>query len=822
MMLIKNWPLRLSFLWSLLCSNFPRAWHELEKNFRSTFGCGPIQSGGIRVSDLHTIHAISHHFYWQSAYANRQWVKRSAKVRTWVVQNVRSISNQPLESSGAADMVPKKSKKSKSTDHADAAEGRDNILTSMPTSDPAAASATKTKKSSSDNGPVASTKTSRKRAADFMAGDEDVPLPSDSAAPVKKHKTKKTKKGKHDELLSADGVNGVVEHSGDQDLETATSHKPVSTSMQAEAERTVEHELQDEFNGLDEEDGQDDEDDEIDGDDDNAADLLAGFDSDTEDHQKDKDLDLTNTPALPMDKKTRKKLKNLQDTDNKDGPGTVYVGRIPHGFYEKEMKEYFSQFGDISRLRLSRNKRTGASKHFAFIEFKSNEVAKIVANTMDNYLLFGHILKCKYAEPGSLHPDVWKGADKKFRKIPHEKLERQKLAAPKTEQQWQKKVDKEQRRRDLKAKKLKSLGLDMPESILASPSATLQQRLAAEDDAKQVEDTQSTPAGLIEPPTGLPKDEVAVKASKKSNKDKTKKADAAADVETPADIKSKAAKKDTKKTKANTESTEALTQAAEEAPIVEEAKVKTDGKVKKEKKEKKDKKKKGVEQGIDAEPATQTEGEPIGAEDAAESNVQAAAPDAKPAKKEKKNKKKKNKTVEEVVDAEPSTNTAGDAAATEDAAEPNVEEPVSDVKPSKKEKKASKKAAPKPAELEVEEATTADAAESEAEPEDEEEPAMDTNADFISFGAGASDDLPAHKKERKEKKEKKRKERKNLVKARGPKSNLVATKPKNADPHATGRGGIPLLGKDKYNKAKRQEYKEIKKEMLSKRGGRRS
>lgn len=60
------------------------------------------------------------------------------------------------------------------------------------------------------------------------------------------------------------------------------------------------------------------------------------------------------------------------------------------------MQGYFSQFGDVKQLRLSRNKKTGASKHYAFIEFESEDVAKIVAETMDNYLLFGKLLQCKY------------------------------------------------------------------------------------------------------------------------------------------------------------------------------------------------------------------------------------------------------------------------------------------------------------------------------------------------------------------------------------------------------------------------------------------
>jgi len=37
--------------------------------------------------------------------------------------------------------------------------------------------------------------------------------------------------------------------------------------------------------------------------------------------------------------------------------GVVYLGRIPHGFYEDQIRGFLSQFGDITRLRLSRNKK---------------------------------------------------------------------------------------------------------------------------------------------------------------------------------------------------------------------------------------------------------------------------------------------------------------------------------------------------------------------------------------------------------------------------------------------------------------------------------
>ncbi len=37
--------------------------------------------------------------------------------------------------------------------------------------------------------------------------------------------------------------------------------------------------------------------------------------------------------------------------------GTVYLGHIPHGFYEKEMRGYFSQFGKVTRLKLFKSKK---------------------------------------------------------------------------------------------------------------------------------------------------------------------------------------------------------------------------------------------------------------------------------------------------------------------------------------------------------------------------------------------------------------------------------------------------------------------------------
>lgn len=140
--------------------------------------------------------------------------------------------------------------------------------------------------------------------------------------------------------------------------------------------------------------------------------------------------------------------------------------RIPHGFYEDQMRAYFSQFGEITRLRLSRNRVTGRSKHYAFIEFASSEVAQIVADTMNNYLLFGHILKCRIVPEAQIHEGLWKGANKRYRPIPQNKIQGKLLEAPKSRDEWTKKVEQEAKRRQVKSQKLKSMGYEFELPVL--------------------------------------------------------------------------------------------------------------------------------------------------------------------------------------------------------------------------------------------------------------------------------------------------------------------------------------------------------------------
>ncbi|KAM9254077.1 LOW QUALITY PROTEIN: MKI67 FHA domain-interacting nucleolar phosphoprotein-like [Dugong dugon] len=97
-------------------------------------------------------------------------------------------------------------------------------------------------------------------------------------------------------------------------------------------------------------------------------------------------------------------------------PGVLYVGHIPQGLFEPQLKAYFSQFGTVTRLKLSRSKKTGNSKGYAFVEFESDDVAKIVAETMNSYLSGERLLKCDFMPPEKVHEELFKDWDVPFSK----------------------------------------------------------------------------------------------------------------------------------------------------------------------------------------------------------------------------------------------------------------------------------------------------------------------------------------------------------------------------------------------------------------------
>ncbi|XP_078795844.1 MKI67 FHA domain-interacting nucleolar phosphoprotein isoform X2 [Oryzias latipes] len=139
-------------------------------------------------------------------------------------------------------------------------------------------------------------------------------------------------------------------------------------------------------------------------------------------------------------------------------PGVVYVGHLPLGLFEPQLKSYFEQFGSVQRLRLSRSKKTGGSKGFAFVEFECEEVAKIVAETMNNYLMGEKLIKCHIVPSENVHEKLFVGSQRQFKKPSHPAVTR--YNKKRTAEQVAKMTDRLLRKEAKLRKKLKAHGME--------------------------------------------------------------------------------------------------------------------------------------------------------------------------------------------------------------------------------------------------------------------------------------------------------------------------------------------------------------------------
>jgi len=228
---------------------------------------------------------------------------------------------------------------------------------------------------------------------------------------------------------------------------------------------------------------------------DQTAELLAGFSSsedEADEEEEERAIAIAEIPNAPIVKHVQKHIRKktgISEHNPDTQPGTVHMSRLPHGFFEPQMRAYLEQFGTITHLRLARNRKTGKSKHFAFIEFASSGVADIVAKTMDKYLLFGHIMQARRVPDEQITEDFWKGEGKK-RVAPKNKLEGIRLKKGMGREGWEKRVEREEQKRLEKAEKMKELGyeFDMP-AVKAVESVPEQKVLKQADEAPKAIET---------------------------------------------------------------------------------------------------------------------------------------------------------------------------------------------------------------------------------------------------------------------------------------------------------------------------------------------
>lgn len=82
----------------------------------------------------------------------------------------------------------------------------------------------------------------------------------------------------------------------------------------------------------------------------------------------------------------------------------LYVGNLSYNTTEVELKELFSQAGTVTSVELIKDRDTGRSKGFAFIEMGNQSEAEKAISTFNDYNLDNRAIKVNIARPREERP----------------------------------------------------------------------------------------------------------------------------------------------------------------------------------------------------------------------------------------------------------------------------------------------------------------------------------------------------------------------------------------------------------------------------------
>ena len=77
----------------------------------------------------------------------------------------------------------------------------------------------------------------------------------------------------------------------------------------------------------------------------------------------------------------------------------IYVGNLPYTITEGELKDVFSEFGEVSTVNVITDKFSGQSKGFGFVEMENNSEADEAIKALNESNLKGRNIRVNQAKP---------------------------------------------------------------------------------------------------------------------------------------------------------------------------------------------------------------------------------------------------------------------------------------------------------------------------------------------------------------------------------------------------------------------------------------
>jgi RNA recognition motif-containing protein len=82
----------------------------------------------------------------------------------------------------------------------------------------------------------------------------------------------------------------------------------------------------------------------------------------------------------------------------------IYVGNLPYSVTEEELREIFSEFGEVASVNVITDKYSGQSKGFGFVEMENNSEADEAIKALNESSLKGRNIKVNQAKPREKRP----------------------------------------------------------------------------------------------------------------------------------------------------------------------------------------------------------------------------------------------------------------------------------------------------------------------------------------------------------------------------------------------------------------------------------
>lgn len=79
----------------------------------------------------------------------------------------------------------------------------------------------------------------------------------------------------------------------------------------------------------------------------------------------------------------------------------LYVGNLNYATTENDLRDIFSEFGQVESSAVITDRETGRSKGFGFVQFSSSDEGKAAIDAMDGKEIDGRTLKVNEARPKS-------------------------------------------------------------------------------------------------------------------------------------------------------------------------------------------------------------------------------------------------------------------------------------------------------------------------------------------------------------------------------------------------------------------------------------